>query len=271
MTPDGPPLHDALTSGLIALCFGFMLYGVILCQVLQYFREYKDDPLLFKAVVMTVLVGETAHTILGLYVGYYYLIQNFGNGELIGTWCLALSVLSPLCLIQTFVYCKLTPHSSQLEPIIMALTIVSCQYIFLHRLYFYRSNTTVVQTVVYRFHISLAIALAVEQILDVTYDHWLKYKWLVSASFAITSGGDIFIAAMLVTTLHKSRTGIKRTDTLLDMLIIYALSSAVTSSILSTTCLLVTLLEGNNFTIIPVSVVATKSEVVCFDIRGWWS
>ncbi|KAI0770240.1 hypothetical protein C8Q74DRAFT_1448888 [Fomes fomentarius] len=268
MLPISAPLHTTLTSGLVALCLTLILFGVILCQVFAYMRMYKSDLHLFKALVTAILIGETAHTALASYASYFYMVLNFGNWEVTSSSNLGLMVSNPSTL--------------SFQPLILTINIVLCQYFFIRRLYY------VLPHYLRRWYIFIAssvvavasglaigksalkacpqlgardnapLALTVELVVHNTYSEWIDYNWLVSACFAITAAVDIVILVGLVTSLHKSRTGIKRTDTLLDILIVYACSTGLVTCLLSTTCLLVNLLEGGELFIIPVSFVAAK-------------
>ncbi|KAI0770241.1 hypothetical protein C8Q74DRAFT_884677 [Fomes fomentarius] len=226
--PTIAPLHTTLTCGLVALCITLLLFGVILSQVFTYARTYKSDGRVFKALVTAIMIGEAAHTALASYASYFYMILNFGNPE----------VTSGSNLSSTFSF----------QPLILTIDILLCQYIFIHRLYYVLPHCLRRYYIFLAFSLvlsatGLAIVLTVELVVHSSYSEWLNYKWLVSACFAITAAADIIILVGLVTSLHKSRTGIKRTDTLLDILIVYACSTGLVTCFLSTTCLLVNLLE----------------------------
>ncbi|KAJ3015438.1 hypothetical protein NUW54_g1045 [Trametes sanguinea] len=61
--------------------------------------------------------------------------------------------------------------------------------------------------------------------------------WLPTAAAALLLGGDIQLTAILVYVLHKGRSGIKRTDSMVDMLIMYAISTGSLICVLNTVSL----------------------------------
>ena len=52
-------------------------------------------------------------------------------------------------------------------------------------------------------------------------------KYLVSARNAASTVTDVLLTSILVYSLHKSRTGIKRTDSMINVLIMYAVNTGL--------------------------------------------
>ena len=54
-----------------------------------------------------------------------------------------------------------------------------------------------------------------------------RLKYLVSARNAAATVTDVLLTSILVYSLHKSRTGIKRTDSMINVLIMYAVNTGL--------------------------------------------
>ncbi|PIL22472.1 hypothetical protein GSI_15160 [Ganoderma sinense ZZ0214-1] len=117
------------------------------------------------------------------------------------------------------------------------------------------------------FIITLTVKIAQEP----TFQQWLNFKWLVSACFGCSVLGDLGLACILSLALHISRTGMKRTDALLNSIIINAFRTGFVTSMLSILCLLVAVFEGKNVVIIPLSLAVAKiyanATLVTLNIR----
>ncbi|EIW57852.1 uncharacterized protein TRAVEDRAFT_48879 [Trametes versicolor FP-101664 SS1] len=63
-------------------------------------------------------------------------------------------------------------------------------------------------------------------------------KWLVSTGSTMAVTADMLLTAALIVFLHRSRTGLKRTDTMIDTLIIYSVNTGLLTGILNLLSLL---------------------------------
>ncbi|KAI0800302.1 hypothetical protein C8Q74DRAFT_1396378 [Fomes fomentarius] len=242
--PTSAPLHTTLTARLVTLCITLILFGVLLWQVFMYVCTYKSDSRIFKAMVTAIF--------------YFYMILNFGNQEVtsssnLGTLSLRLPLVPatdindrhpslPIALLRVatlskamaYLYCRLAIGKSTLKAYLQlgAHVVTRCQMPLL--------------------------ALTVELVVHNTYSEWFHYNWLVSACFAITVAGDIIILIGLVTSLRKSRTGIKSTASFLSTTCLLVIGSSLAIHLRALISTVQNLLEGDELFIIPVSVVAAK-------------
>ncbi|KAH9884531.1 hypothetical protein C8Q73DRAFT_818634 [Cubamyces lactineus] len=82
-----------------------------------------------------------------------------------------------------------------------------------------------------------------------------RLNWLVAASYGLASVTDLTLAGTLVFVLHKSRTGSKRTDTILDTLIKYTINTGVLTSLFA---FIFAIILPGNLIYAGISIVGTK-------------
>ncbi|KAI0807715.1 hypothetical protein C8Q74DRAFT_1363193 [Fomes fomentarius] len=192
-----PPVAPALGSSVVGLCVSFLSYGIMLCQALRYFQTYwRSDPWDLKAAVVGII--------------YYYLVVTYGHPEAMSKSVISLTLVTP----------------------IVTLCIIICQFIYVRRAYLFLPH---------KFRIALALFVAATVLmglgfacaftgklfLDGSFAAFLQYRWLLSVAFAVSAFLDVFIASILSVSLYISRTGIRRTDALVQTLILYAFTTGV--------------------------------------------
>nr|VWO97242.1 AAA domain-containing protein [Ganoderma boninense] len=66
-----------------------------------------------------------------------------------------------------------------------------------------------------------------------TIDNFQTFLNLMLAYNAVASGADVILTASVTYILHRSRTGLKRTDSLINRLIMYTISTVYSNSLLA--------------------------------------
>ncbi|KAI0654675.1 hypothetical protein C8Q70DRAFT_513500 [Cubamyces menziesii] len=77
------PAETTFGGVMIALFFAFILYGITILQTFIYFQKYPSDRFALKALVVTVWILETVHTAFCMKFIYAYLVEGFGNDEVL--------------------------------------------------------------------------------------------------------------------------------------------------------------------------------------------
>ncbi|OSD00967.1 hypothetical protein PYCCODRAFT_1436748 [Trametes coccinea BRFM310] len=90
------------------------------------------------------------------------------------------------------------------------LTIITCQTFFVRRVYL---------LVGWRWRILAAVVP--------TFAQFEPYTWIISMAFGFSAIADIILTTVLICALRKCRTGMKSTDSMLDALILYAISTGI--------------------------------------------
>ncbi|PIL32306.1 hypothetical protein GSI_05552 [Ganoderma sinense ZZ0214-1] len=86
----------------------------------------------------------------------------------------------------------------------------------------------------------------------------LDFSYLVSARNTAATVADSFMTAVLIYSLQRSRTGIKRTDSMINVLVLYAINTGLLISAFNVLCLIFGFVFPQSFTYIAVDLVASR-------------
>ncbi|OSD02263.1 hypothetical protein PYCCODRAFT_1435586 [Trametes coccinea BRFM310] len=239
-TPGLPSLNSTFGAILIGSYIGFIIYGLNLYQTLHYFKAFPNDRLYLKILVGVVLALETWHTALCMHTCYHYLVTNYFN---------------PLALLEGCV-----PIS--LACIAAGLSIITCQTFFVRRVYLivgWRWRILIAAVILFLLaELALAIAATIETFLKPTFAQFEHVTWIISVAFGFSAVADITLTTVLICALRRCRTGIKSTDSLLDTLIIYAISTGLLTGVFDLLTFIFALIRPNDLIFFGVDIVATK-------------
>ncbi|KAI0694302.1 hypothetical protein C8T65DRAFT_666911 [Cerioporus squamosus] len=242
--PTIPPLDDTYGALLLGMSFGLMLYGLTVHQAYRYFRMYPRDIGLLKGFVLTLLALETLHTACSIIACYYHLVSNFANPQTLLRSHWSTQLLTPIC----------------------GFTIILCQGFYARRVYLVgpQYRPLVVIAVVCMFVLSgFTIGATVEGFLLTDLRDFQRVNWMISCLFGIGVFTDAILTGALVWVLRKSRTGIKQTDSTVDIIIAYAINTGLLNSILGLAGFLVVLISPGNFIYISIAIVFVKVYANC--------
>ncbi|KAI0706370.1 hypothetical protein C8Q76DRAFT_156810 [Earliella scabrosa] len=207
-----PALDDTFGSVLVGTFVGLLLYGITLHQSYRYGRNYTKDRTILKALVATVLLLETFNTVLSAHICYYYLVSNYFEPRklLFGSW------------------------SVRLLPLSSGLVICTSQSFFARRV--------IVVGEMYRWVAFVAIALLIgelgffaaataEAFIRPSFASFSHVTWLISSGSGMAVTADLLLTTVLIISLRKSRTGVRRTDSMIDVLIMYSINTGLVTGI----------------------------------------
>ncbi|KAI0651207.1 hypothetical protein C8Q79DRAFT_1004511 [Trametes meyenii] len=196
LVPASPPsLDNSFGAWLLGTFFGLLMQGMIYHQAYRYFRLYPKDPALLKAWVVAVV--------------YAYLVTNYFKPEvLLGTpvWSMALL------------------------PILGSFAAVVSQSFFARRVYMFGPRYRIIVAIAMLCYLAFfgfytTLSVKIFHVKDL--QGFLKFSWMASVGSSLMMVGDFLTTAVLIYALRRSRTGITRTDSLLDLLIMYAVSTGL--------------------------------------------
>ncbi|KAI0353698.1 hypothetical protein OH77DRAFT_1426940 [Trametes cingulata] len=192
-----------------------------------------------KVLVVIVLILETFHTILCMHMSYYYLATNYFNpfALLAGSW------------------------SIDLLPISAGVTIIACQTFFVRRVYLvghrYRILVGLVVALLFS-ELAFAAAATAEAFIQPTFAKYEHVTWLISVGFGMAVVADGILTTALIIALRKSRTGVRRTDSVIDVLVLYAITTGLLTSVFNTLAFLFASIESSNLIYVGINIVASK-------------
>ncbi|KAL1949889.1 hypothetical protein VTO73DRAFT_8770 [Trametes versicolor] len=214
-----PPIGPNYGALLVGTFLSLILYGVELHQLYRYIRLYSTDRSLIKCYVAVLVLLDTFHTVLTMHTSYWYLVTNY---------------FKPLIL--------LTPMwSLMLQPMTTGLIIILSQLFYARRVFLldkrYR-HLVAITLVMFAAELGFAIAFTVKAFKLVIFDAdtLTQMSWIQSAAFGIVVLADIILTCVLILSLSQNRTGFKRTDSMLDVLIAYAICTGLLTDVVTMVC-----------------------------------
>ncbi|KZT08674.1 uncharacterized protein LAESUDRAFT_48896 [Laetiporus sulphureus 93-53] len=219
MTGANMHLNNSLGSLFIGVLFAILLYGIECAQILYYARAYPDDSLSIKALVTFLWTVETARTILDLIVVWHYLIQNHATVKAL----------------------ELLPTAFSAEFFLNSLTVLIAQSFFIHAIW----RLLGIRNRWYRWPLAvtvsslalLSFAGGCVTVWKVYQRHYIMAEVLRDAEFPASIATvtavvtDICITVSLCLTLRAQRTGFVRSDTLISMILLFAIQRGICTSL----------------------------------------
>jgi len=241
----GTPAESLAQAPLLGTLFTMFLYGIGCMQVFYYLQNYQEDRVGMKILVAVVWTLETLHTILSIYFVEFYLIVNFSNeGNLFHVnWGVPVSfIVGFLVAFIVNVY------------FIWRFWRLSRNMIF---------STTLLVLAIARLAIGwMNSVLAIKDAL--WEDFRAKTFASIVAGYVLSVLTDALLAVALCWLLRNLRTGVKRTDNMIDNLLIYTINTGVLTSIGALVVLILFLCLPTSLAFIGVLQVQTKLYGISF-------
>jgi len=204
----GASLNNTMGAMLIGVIISAVLHGITLVQAYYYFSLYPKDQWYLKLLVVTLVLVDATHLSFISHMIYHYLITDYYDHASLQRiiWSI---VMEALCtgtnggLVQTFYAVRawrLANRNWALFAFLMTLVIaqVGCGFAW----------------------VVLAARMG-------TYQELLTISPLTITINAISTTADVFIAITLVILLQRSRTGFRRSDTMITRLIVFVVNTGV--------------------------------------------
>ncbi|OSC99853.1 hypothetical protein PYCCODRAFT_1479499 [Trametes coccinea BRFM310] len=213
-------------------------------QTFRYFRLYPSDPLFMKLWVILALVLQSLTVALIMHTSYYYLVTYYLN---------------------TAVFSKPDVWTSGIVPFFASTSNVVCESFFARRVFMIgRRYRIIVLSAMIMIIVSwggfvncIRMAELELPLMDgllsgsgfylavpvqvfkgkLTFENLNSTsrsgEWTPTVGSALLLAGDVQLTAVLVYVLHRGRSGIRRTDSMVDVLIAYAVTSGTLICILN--------------------------------------
>lgn len=224
------PFCGALTT--------MLLYGVICMQTFRYWQAY-DDRKILKCLVAFIWILETAHTSLTIYAVEFYLIMHFGDIRSLeyAVW------IMPVSYIIGFIIA----YAVNLYFIWRVLQLSQERWIAICFVIF--------ATIRYGFGLANCS-------LSFFYPKWQIFRERVYptmvAGWVLSAVVDSAIAFTLCLYLRKRRTSMKRTDSILNRLLLYSINTGAVTSFCAVLVVIMFLVLPNNLAFIGFVQVQSK-------------
>ncbi|KAF8347395.1 hypothetical protein F5887DRAFT_1072387 [Amanita rubescens] len=210
-----PKFDDTLGALLVGGLFALSLWGVICSQTYTYFMTQTRDRPAVKLSIAFLWLLDTLDSALDFHILYYYLVTNYLNPLAIGKiiWSLivhvAVTVFSNFLIRAMFTYriYHLSKKNIKLTTWLMSISTLDLAIaIFISVIAFQAPNFTALEGSA-------------------------KYLYL---AFATGTLSDLSVSVSLCVLLYRSRTGFRRTDSLVRTLLLYTLNTGTLVAIAAT-------------------------------------
>ncbi|KIM37605.1 hypothetical protein M413DRAFT_448401 [Hebeloma cylindrosporum] len=206
-------LDNSMGAMMIGVIVSAILHGITLLQAFIYWTKYKKDAWYLKSLVLTTVTFDAIHLAMISHSVYHYVVSNFHRPDRLQylVWTVLMEALFTgvnAGIVQTFytfrIY-RLSKRNFWLTGGILFLILA----------------TTGCGTA------WVILSMQLE-----TYRQLLEISPLTITINALSTTVDITIAASLCFLLHRARTGFKRSDTIINQLIVFVVNTGV----LTTAC-----------------------------------
>ncbi|PIL22425.1 hypothetical protein GSI_15113 [Ganoderma sinense ZZ0214-1] len=243
------PIDNTFGAILIGNFVGLLMYGIILYQAYDYFRLYSKDTRRLKCLVFALL--------------YFYLVTNYFNPAalLIGTWSAVLMgvVMSIIIFVAQVFYVRriyLLSRSYRGLVVVMSLLLVgelgACNPFRQISHDLSRAHTIFAPE-------GAATFAAIEGSTRYQFMSQAALTRIESTALVAVLVVDLFLASTLVVIFHRNRTGYKRTDSLLNILVIYTVNTCVLTSAINALALSFLIAFPTNMIYFGILTPATRS------------
>ncbi|KAI0833817.1 hypothetical protein BC628DRAFT_54861 [Trametes gibbosa] len=242
--PQAPSLNSTYGAVLIGTFIGLLLYGVTLHQAYRYARRHLMDSLYIKSYVGFLVILGTWHAVVSMHMNYWYLVINY---------------FQPLALFKPV-------WSIDILPISTAIAIISCQCFFARRVYLVGKRfrpLVAIAAILFLGEFGFALAGSVQAFILPSLAAYRNVAWVNSAGFGIAVGVDTMMTTVLVYVLRGSRTGFKRTNSVIDLLIAYTVTTGFLTDVFSTFSLVMALVGPENLIYAASNIVTTQLYIIC--------
>ncbi|KAF8838273.1 hypothetical protein BDN67DRAFT_101362 [Paxillus ammoniavirescens] len=207
-----PEVDGTWGGSFVGLVVGSILYGVTIMQTYFYYDTYTNDPFFLKALVAILCVLDTAHTALISHLVYFYLITEYGIPTMGIIWTLPAQVFIT-AMIGFIVQCSMMYR-------VWSLNRTDLRWIL-----------TVPTLIMASFSLATGYAYAVKLVEIKVLARIPEILLLIEMALGTAAAVDIMITLFLSLTLYFNKTGITRSDSMINRLIVYTVNNGLLTSL----------------------------------------
>ncbi|KAI0641623.1 hypothetical protein C8Q79DRAFT_281903 [Trametes meyenii] len=221
-------LDDTLGAAFLGHFIVTLLYGITSLQAFMYYRRNQRDPTLLKSSVFVLWILDSIHA--GLITGamYWYCITNFTN---------LLAVQRPIWPIPTMI-------------IVSNLSNSIVRGIFGYRLWKLSKHSFILPGVIAVFSVFIvvdALYFAIKLYHKKLYSDINQFSWSLYLGLSVEATVDLIVAIAQCLLLRSFETGIRRTDSVIRVLITYSINTGLLTSLCAIGALVAYAVEPTKF------------------------
>ncbi|RPD60592.1 hypothetical protein L226DRAFT_533919 [Lentinus tigrinus ALCF2SS1-7] len=241
-----PAMDNTYGAWLLGSYACLLLQGTIFHQTYRYFKLYPRDATYLKIWVIAVNVIELVMTAMVIHAAYYYMVTHAFDVQVLlekpvwsVSWLATPATLSAL-IVEMFFARRLWLVGPQFKPVVMLAVLLNLGF--------------------------FACFLAQSVLLYVSEDPAasVQYSYLASVAAGLVGISDIMVTASLIHVLHTMRTGIRQTNSKLDLLIKYAVSTGLLICVFNVLNVGFSVAYPHNWIYVGISIAMTKLYATTF-------
>ncbi|KZT07403.1 uncharacterized protein LAESUDRAFT_812070 [Laetiporus sulphureus 93-53] len=209
MSEQPAPIMDLFRNSLGALLLGVftqaIVYGVASSVTWTYFQRYAIDRGWFKAMIVTISISFVTTLVRCMFLNRLRLLYQ-AKGEL-NVW-------------RAFCLCLIVRLEVSIPSIL-------------------DSHDPLLQALLSLVDLAVATTITVKLFLKQPIETLNVLQSLFVTIFAVGISADVILASMMCICLHRSRTGLQRTDSMINLLIIYTINTGLSPTL----CAIATLIS----------------------------
>ncbi|KAJ6510177.1 hypothetical protein C8R47DRAFT_1208214 [Mycena vitilis] len=222
-------IDNTMGSALLGCIFAAGLYGVSCVQTWYYFNRYGSTDLWYiKSLVGVVFVCDSIHQALISHTVYWYVITNYSRPEALSNlvWSILLEVLFN---VGQLVSVSVVPPN--ILKGLIGLMVQSFLAMRVWRLSNRNKTLTAITASLVLAEFGCSVAFTIQSLQLKTWKELGELKGLSMSVNVLGAVSDFFIALTLVYYLRRSRTGFKKSDTMITKLIVFSVSTGLLTSV----------------------------------------
>jgi len=219
------PTYGAM---LIGLLFATFFQGVLTVQAYIYFESFPNDSRKTKLLVVCVWLLDVLHLVLIADAAYHYLVSEWGNAPSL----------------------QFSTQELDLHLVIVGLATIVCQCFFLQRIWVFSGKNVIITGALLAgclTTLGLDVSMSIQISRVPLVSSFGNFTNEVIAVFSIGAGVDLLMALILAYYLQKGKSGFEHTNSIVSLVIQYAVATGLATSMLAIACLIAYLLRPNTF------------------------
>lgn len=215
--PASIPVHNTLGALFIGTVLSSIIYGVTWLQVYSYYNSHcSRDRWPLKSLVAFLMLVDSANMTFVIYTNYHLSVTNFGDyrSDLFTPWSLPATALSAIVIE------------------------FSVQHFYAYRIYRLSGNSPYLPAAISAVSLTaLGIGIAFcSKVLKHIHEPGNRFQEFSIATLSCKVLCDVLITVGMVYTLLSNRTQIRRTNTVLNLLAIYAINCGILNLVFAISC-----------------------------------
>ncbi|KAI9056799.1 hypothetical protein FKP32DRAFT_1413252 [Trametes sanguinea] len=279
--PKVPALDNTFGALLLGTYGGLILFGVTTHQAYRYFHMYPHDGRMLKGLVADYgdCHSRPDRALLLLQPGIQ-LLQPTGPPLqcLHGSKLFAVMSGVTMILSQSFFVRRIWLVAPRYKPVVV-VAVSAAASLCTARLTQRYANVSLIGDLVhcgdrlvlhltscclYRgttnmLHVGFLLAGSVKGFIIPTYAEYGNWQWLVSSGSTMAFTADTLLTVILIAVLRRSRTGIKRTDSMIDVMILYAVNTGLVTGIFNVLTMVFSFAQKKNLIWIGIGIIDARS------------